>query len=63
MKNQNILVDVDGNQIEFYPKEAHGAWYQVGTNGEIGALYMAMNLDGTADTYSVCEIEVKWEDA
>lgn len=51
------------NGIVFYPNHPQGAWYQVGTLGEVGTLYMPMNLDGTPDVESLGEIEVAWEDA
>ena len=52
---------VDG--IVFYPNHAQGAWYQVGTLGEVGALYMPMLLDGSPDVTQVGEVEIEYKDA
>lgn len=60
---QNIKVKVGNTDVEFYAKPEQGAYYEVGTNGEIGALYIPMNANGTPDIENVGEIEVKWEDA
>jgi len=63
MKMRNVFLRVGGELFEFYPKPEHGAYYQVGTNGEIGALYIPMCADGHPDFENVGEIEIEWENA
>ena len=60
---KTISVPIGGEVFVFYSKESHGAWYQVGTNGEVGSFYMPMNKDGSPDIENVGEIEVIWEEA
>ena len=53
--------EYNGEKISFYSKPEHGAFYQVGFNGEIGTLHVPMNADGTPDIANLGEIEVEWE--
>lgn len=45
--------------IRFYPDYNKGAFYQIGTKGEIGSFYMPMNADNTPDTNNVSIVEVE----
>jgi hypothetical protein len=63
MNKSNIKVQVGTELIEFYLKKEHGAYYQVGTNGEIGSFHIPIDEDGTPDIENVGEIEVEWENA
>lgn len=49
--------------FEFYYKEEHACYYQVGTNGEIGSLFIPVNADDTIDFHNAGEVEVEWADA
>ena len=60
---RNVYVQIGEESFEFYPKEEHGAYYQVGKLGEIGEFYIPMNWDGTADYENVGEIEIESENA
>ncbi len=55
------FVMVEG--VIFYPDSFSGAWYELGSIGEVGTLYMPMNADGTPDIANLSEVEVAREDA
>ncbi len=57
---KNIKVKVGRKVLEFYPNKKHGAYYQVGTNGEIGTFYFPMNKDGSADIGEYGPIEIRF---
>ena len=56
-------VEVNGEKAFFYAKPEHGAFYEVGFNGEIGTLHVPMNADGSPDIQNLGEIEVEWANA
>jgi hypothetical protein len=53
--------EYNGQKTVFYAKPEHGAFYEVGFNGEIGTLYVPMNADGSPDIQNLGEVEVEWE--
>jgi hypothetical protein len=53
---------LNNQEVSFYAKPEHGAFYEVGFNGEIGSLHCPMNADGTPDIENIGEIEVAWGD-
>ena len=52
----------NNEEVIFYAKPEHGAFYEIGSNGEIGSLHCPMNADGTPDIENIGEIEVAWGD-
>lgn len=56
-------IELNGEKTVFYAKPEHGAFYEVGFNGEIGTLHVPMNADGTPDLENLGEIEVEWANA
>ncbi len=60
---ENVKVEIGGKEIEFYYKEEHACYYQVGTKGEIGSFFIPVYADGTIDFENVGEVEVIYEEA
>jgi hypothetical protein len=62
-KLENVKIEINGQVFEFYYKPEHGCYYEVGTNGEIGSLFIPVYADNTVDFENVGEVEVEWANA